>query len=83
MRQKDKSRVTERLLTYSAGRMESTFTDVGHTSKRRYEGEYQKLNFELGKIKMAHRYSEDVEQETAYPSAVLWFSLGLESFGNY
>lgn len=46
-------------------------------------GEYQKLNFELGKIKMAHRYSGDVEQGTAYPSAVLWFSLGLESFGSY
>lgn len=63
--------------------MESTFTDVGHTSKRRYEREYQKLNFELGKVKMAHRFSGDVEQGTAYPSAVLWFSLGLESFGSY
>lgn len=63
MREKDdKSRVTARLLTYSAGRKELTFTDVGQTSKRRYEGELLvKLNFELGKIKTAIRYSGDVE----------------------
>jgi len=61
VREKDKSRVTARLLTYSAGRTELTFTDVGQTSRRRYEGEYQKLNFELGKIKTAIRYSGDIE----------------------
>lgn len=63
--------------------MELIFTRVDQTSAKRYEEEYQKLNFELGKIKMAMRYSRDVEYGIEYQSAVLWFRLGLESFGSY
>lgn len=47
VREKDKSRVTARLLTCSTGRMELTFTDVGKTLRGSMRGNIRSLVLNL------------------------------------